>query len=174
MRLLQSEAPGVAIVDITLQDGSAGSRLELVMQMKATRPDVNLIVLSMQEEGLFAGRSVRAGAAGFVSKAAPAATLLKAINSALSGKVDLSESERWRTVASRKGVRSPEDMLSERELDIFRRIGLGQSVDQIAKQLHLSPRTVGTYRDRMREKLGLETAAALLRHATLWVSAQSS
>jgi DNA-binding NarL/FixJ family response regulator len=68
--------------------------------------------------------------------------------------------------------RSPVELLSDREMDIFRRIGAGQTVEEIAAQLHLSDKTVSTYRDRIRAKLQLDSAAALVRHACLWLHEQ--
>lgn len=170
LRLLRSENPDMAIVDISLQEGNG---LELIKQMKATHPDVRIIVLSMHEEEMFAARALRAGAVGYVSKHAPARTIIMAIDCVLGGKLFLSEKETTRILTQATTgtaeTRNPIESLSDRELDIFRRIGLGETPESIAQQLHLSAKTVSTYRDRIRAKLNLDSAATLARHACLWV-----
>lgn len=169
LRLLRAENPDMAIIDLSLREGNG---LELIKQIKATHPDVRVIVLSMHDEEMFAARALRAGALGYVSKHAPAKTIISAIHAVLAGQMFLSDRVANRLlsdVARKDRRRSPIETLSDRELDIFRRIGEGQSPEEIALQLHLSPKTVSTYRDRIRAKLDLDSAATLARHACLWV-----
>jgi DNA-binding NarL/FixJ family response regulator len=170
LQIVREEHPDLAVIDLSLDEGNG---LELIKRLKSSYPSLLTIVLSMHDEKLFAERSLRAGAMGYVSKHAPARTILTAIRQVLAGQIYLSEQMTAHLIKQAAGGKaeepgSPMDSLSDRELDVFRRLGQGLSIHQIAEQLHLSPKTVGTYRDRIRQKLGITSSAELSRHAYLW------
>lgn len=129
----------------------------------------------MHDERDYGERGLRAGAVGYVNKQSPARTILTAIARVLEGKLFCSEALTDR-VLSRAAMRlppadnSPVAGLSDRELEILRLIGAGLSTDQIAHRLHLSPNTIGTYRERLKAKLNLKGSTELSHFATLWVA----
>jgi DNA-binding NarL/FixJ family response regulator len=133
----------------------------------------------MHSESLYAERALRAGALGYVNKEQATDTIVDAIRQVLAGKVWLSEamSERMlkRTVGAGRHelTRSPVEALADRELEVFRLIGEGAKTAEIAKRLHLSVKTVETYRDRIRRKLDLSDGTKLAHFATQWVLEQA-
>jgi DNA-binding NarL/FixJ family response regulator len=174
LQLVRKESPDLAIIDISLNGGNG---LELVKQLRLTSPSLRIVMLSMHPEEMFAERSLRAGALGYVSKQAPARVLLTAIRQVLDGRIYLSEEMTARMLkrvasSNEESKPSPVEDLSDRELDVLHRLGQGLSLQQIAEQLHLSPKTVSTYRDRIRQKLELSNAAELSRYALLWLLEQ--
>jgi DNA-binding NarL/FixJ family response regulator len=174
LQLVRKESPDLAIIDISLNGGNG---LELVKQLRLTSPSLRIVMLSMHPEEMFAERALRAGALGYVSKQAPARVLVTAIRQVLDGRIYLSEEMTARmlkrvTSSSDESKPSPVEDLSDRELDVLHRLGQGLSLQQIAEQLHLSPKTVSTYRDRIRQKLELSNAAELSRYALLWLLEQ--
>ena len=161
--------PDVAIVDISL---SGGSGLDLVKDLRVHAPEVRIIVLSMHEENLYAERVLRAGARGYVMKRESTKKVLAAIRRVLDGGVYLSESfaavMAEKMVGSRVPVqtaRSPGELLSDRELEVFRFLGQGRGTPQIAETLGISLKTVQAYCARIKEKLGIANATELLREA---------
>lgn len=170
LELIDDEEPDLAVVDISLQEGSG---LELVKQIKSQHPSVETLVLSMHDENLYAERCLRAGAKGYVNKEAPAEKVIEAIREILGGRVYLSEhmSDRiLHRIVDRDATpeESPIDTLSDRELEVLELIGRGLTTRQIARQLHLSRKTVDTYRDHLKKKLQLKTANELVRYAVAW------
>ena len=161
--------PDVAIVDISL---SGGSGLDLVKDLRVHAPEVRVIVLSMHEENLYAERVLRAGARGYVMKRESTKKVLAAIRRVLDGGVYVSESfaavMAEKMVGSRVPVqiaRSPGELLSDRELEVFRFLGQGRGTPQIAETLGISLKTVQAYCARIKDKLGLANATELLREA---------
>jgi DNA-binding NarL/FixJ family response regulator len=134
-----------------------------------------MIVWSMYSEDLYAERALRAGARGYINKEQATSKIIEAIRDVLAGKVYLSPAMSEKLLkrhvgASRKSAgHSTIDSLSDRELDVFRLIGHGVKTAGIAAQLHLSVRTVETYRDRIRAKLDLSNGTELGRCAVQWV-----
>jgi DNA-binding NarL/FixJ family response regulator len=129
----------------------------------------------MYGEDLYAERALRAGAMGYINKEQATGKIIEAIRQVLAGKVYLSAAmtekllQRAIVQAGHDSSRSPIETLSDRELDVFRLIGQGLKTQAIAAQLHLSVKTVETYRDRIREKLALGDGAELTRCAVQWV-----
>jgi DNA-binding NarL/FixJ family response regulator len=128
----------------------------------------------MHPESLYAERALRAGALGYVNKDQATGTIVEAVRRVRDGKVWLSEAmaDRMlrRAVGGGEGVTaSPVDALADRELEVFRLIGRGVKTAEIAEQLHLSVKTVETYRDRIRQKLDLDDGTKLAHYATQWV-----
>jgi DNA-binding NarL/FixJ family response regulator len=171
MELVREEAPDVAVVDISLR-GSSG--LELIKDLKAQGIALPVLVLSMHEESLYAERVLRAGAKGYITKNEASSTVIAAIKAVLAGEIFVSKpamagileriSSGGRT-ADAHGV----GLLADRELEVFQLIGRGRSTKEIAVLLRLGETTVDTYRARIREKLGLRSAAELYLRAGQWV-----
>jgi len=161
----------VAIIDLTLEDGNG---IELIKQFKEQYPAMRLLVVSMHEESLFAERALRAGASGYVSKREAIRTVVQAVRTVMAGKVYLSPTmtERilqWAVDSKSEHTRAPLERLTDREIEIFEMIGRGLTSQEIAKQLQLSPKTVATYREHVKEKLELKNGAELTKHAVQWV-----
>ena len=172
LRLVEKSKPDVAIVDISLKTGDG---IDLIKRIKSRDQHVRMLVWSMYGENLYAERALRAGANGYITKEHATDRIVEAIREVLAGKVYLSPAMTdkllHRSVGSgRKRQNQPTiEALSDRELEVFRLIGRGVKTAEIAAQLHLSVRTVWTYRDRIREKLSLSDGAELVRNATHWV-----
>jgi len=169
MRQAKRLHPDLVLVDLGLRDGSG---LELIRQLREWRPELPILVVSMHEESIFAERAMRAGAMGYIMKEETPECLIRAIRKVLSGRVYLSESASEelleRIVVGDRAGNDPIHSLSNRELFIFQAIGEGLSSQEIAERLHLSVKTVETYRARIKERLNISSAADLLRHALRW------
>lgn len=163
--------PDVAVVDLVLGPGSDG--LELVKWIHANHPSTRCVVSSMHDERLYGERALRAGAYGYVSKSAPARTVLDAIRKARAGEMHFSAGLVDAMLRGAKGMgprqRTPMEQLSDRELQVFRAIGQGMTSKEIAHRLNVSVSTIDTYRERLKGKLGLANAAELVHRATRWM-----
>src|ERR1700737_5383837 len=160
-------APNLVIVDISL---NAASGLELIKDLNIQYPAVAALVLSMHEEELYAERAMRAGARGYVRKRETSKNILAAIRRVLEGGIYVSEklsnAMALKFLKGHEAVgipRSRVDQLTDREVEVFHLLGQGRSTSQIADELHLSLKTVQAYCVRAKEKLGLGTAAELVR-----------
>lgn len=165
--------PDLVILDLML--GNADG-LELIKQIRALRPGLLILVISMHDEWIYAERALRAGASGYIMKKEPMEEVRNAIHAVLRGEVYLSG--RMRVLMEEKGlapnpvqslVPQASPPLSDRELHVYRLIGAGLSTKQAAHALHLSVKTIETYRENLKLKLGLRNAAELLRAAKAWV-----
>ena len=168
---LRTNQPDLVIVDLVLE-GCDG--LDLVKHMKTRHPQIPALVLSMHDEAVYAERSLRAGARGYVTKQELDDTLLTAIHRLLDGEVYMSHKLEARLAAKfvtgrTLNTNSVLDTLSDRELQVFRLIGQGRSTRQIAETLHLSIKTVESHREHIKQKLSIESAAELAQRATQWV-----
>jgi DNA-binding NarL/FixJ family response regulator len=171
MRQVGESRPDLAIVDIGLKSGNG---LDLIKRIKAHDPSVRVIVSSMHDERLYGERALRAGAEGYVNKQDPARTIIYAIRHVLEGKMYFSEEFTNRVLQRARGgdeafQDSPIDVLSDRELEVFRLVGQGLTSREIANKLHVSSSTVDTYRERLKTKLNLKGGAELVHQATQWV-----
>jgi DNA-binding NarL/FixJ family response regulator len=162
--------PDVVLLDLRLPDGDG---MDLIRELSETHPQTRIIALSQLDEDTYAHRALRAGARGYVMKSEATETALSAIQTALRGETYVS-----RRVAARltqnlfpdPASSSPElARLSDRELQVFQLLGSGSSTREIAERLKISPKTVETYREHLKEKLRLSDGATLIRAATLWV-----
>ncbi|HVX15199.1 MAG TPA: response regulator transcription factor [Pirellulales bacterium] len=162
--------PDVAIIDLTLKDGNG---IELIKELHARSTHTKLLVLTMHDESLFAERALRAGAVGYVSKHEASRTIVKAVRAVLAGNLYLSQrmTERMvqRAVGTSAPAGSPLEQLTDREIEVFEMIGQGLTSREIAERLDLSPKTVETHREHLKEKLGLKNASELTKHAVQWV-----
>ena len=171
LRLAAAADPDVAVIDIALKDGNG---LDLIRRLRARNDRFRTIVWSMYSEDLYAERALRAGAMGYINKEQATGKIIEAIRQVLDDKIYLSpamtEKLLRRTVgpAGQEAGQSPFESLSDREMEVFRLIGQGLKTQEIAGRLHLSVKTVETYRDRIREKLGLADGAELARSALRW------
>jgi DNA-binding NarL/FixJ family response regulator len=175
MQGIRSSNPDVVLVDITLADSSG---LELVKTIRNELEDLPVLVVSMHDESLYAERALRAGAMGYVMKNEPARTVMAAIHSVLRGEMYLSQ--KMSSSVLSKFMRgeteepmSPLEILSDRELEVFRMLGQGKGTRQIAQDLDLSIPTIQSFRNRIKEKLHLKTATELVLHAIHWVQSAS-
>jgi len=167
LKVLSEVKPDVAIVDVTL---ASGDGIELCRQIHEQWPSVGILVLSMHDESLYAERVLRAGARGYIMKQAPQDAVMTAIRRVLKGETYLSDAMASKLLRSFSGSRSTADVpplerLSDRELQIFRMIGQGRSVKDIADELFLSPKTVETHKEHIKQKLNLQSSNDLLRYA---------
>ena len=167
---VEKAGPDIVVVDLSLKSGHG---IDLIEQLKAKDERIKTLVSSMHDEMLFAERVLRAGAMGYVSKQEPPETLLQAIRQVLRGEVYLSPRMTNRLL---RGVatgalpqRNPIQGLSNRELEVYEMIGQGLTVQQIAGKLNLSPKTVETHREKVKQKLNLQRSAELNRRAVQWV-----
>lgn len=172
MEAIRELKPDMAIVDISLKETSG---LELIKDIKIQHPSMPILTLSMHEESVYAERALRAGAKGYIMKREATKKVVTAIRKVLRGQLYLSEKMTTRLV--RKFVdgkpeagTSPIDRLTDRELEVFCLLGRGNGTRQISEQLHLSVKTIETYRSRIKEKLNLTSASELLQHAFQWVN----
>ena len=164
---IEQTKPDLVIADISLKDSSG---LELVRNLKARHPGLPVLVLSVHDESVYAEVAFRAGALGYLMKDEALEKLLVAVRRVLSGAIYVSDAMAVKLL--QKQIRgqsnaqsSPAEVLSDRELEVFQLIGGWKTTRQIADELHLSVKTVETYKARIMEKLELNTRAALVRFA---------
>jgi len=164
-----TQRPDLVVVDVSLKSGDG---IELVKDLKALYPRLPTVVLSMHDEVLYAERALRAGAAGYVMKRASTGEVLQAIRQVLAGAVYVSADIKNRLLLRLAGApapaRSPLELLSDRELEVYRLTGEGLTLPQIAAQLKIATSTVETHRAKIKTKFGLQTMAELFRHAAQW------
>jgi len=171
LQLVNSTKPDLVVVDISLKSGNG---IELIKRIKSRQPKIKMLVSSMHDENLYAQRALNAGAMGYVNKQEATEKVVEAILHVLRGEIFLSPAMRERLL--HRLVRdpnalnqSPVETLSDRELEVFQQIGTGLTTRQIAKEMHLSAKTIETYREHIKTKLSIDTAAELSRHAVQWV-----
>lgn len=154
----------VVILDITMP-GRSG--LEVLKEIKRSRPKLPVLVLSMHPEDQFAVRMLKTGAAGYLTKESAGEELVGAINKVMAGGRYISPSlaERMASYLDIDVHKAPHERLSDREFLILRMIASGKSVGQIAKELSLSVSTVSTYRARILEKTDMKNNAELTSYA---------
>jgi DNA-binding NarL/FixJ family response regulator len=171
---IRSSKPDVVLVDISL---AGGSGIDLIREIKAEFEELPVLVVSMHDESLYAERALRAGAMGYVMKHEPAKTVKAAIQKVLGGDMYLSE-KMASSVISRfmrgepEQPKSPIQTLSDRELEVFRMLGQGKGVRQIAEELEVTIPTVNSFRNRIKEKLGLKSSTEVMLHAIQWVQTE--
>ena len=150
--------PDLAIVDLSLEGGEDG--LDLVKALKVRSPPIPALALSMHPEALYAERALRAGARGYLAKQQLGEAVLVAIRRVLAGRIYMSEALGMelasRFVGGDRNPKSPLASLSDRELQVFRLIGEGRRTREIAPILNLSPKTIESYREHLKQKLDID------------------
>lgn len=162
-RLVRTKAFDVALLDIALP-GKNG--LELLKQLRMEKPKMAVLILSMYSEDVYAIRALKLGASGYLTKNNPSATLIAAVRKVAAGGKYISPGlvDKLADMVDSES-RMPHEILSDRELEILKLIAAGESLVTIGLMLHLSPKTITTYRARILEKMDLTSNAELARYA---------
>ena len=176
MDVIRKLNPDLAIVDLSLP-GANG--IELIKNIRAEFSKLPILVLSMHDESLYALRALRAGAEGYVMKHEAMTNVIQAIREVFNGRPYLSPAMAAQVItkfANRQaeGETDAVERLSDRELEVLELIGKGNDVRQIAKALHLSPKTVETHRSHIKDKLDLKNSREVARFALQWLSARNA
>ena len=171
LQIVKSEGAELAIVDLSLHDGHG---LDFIKLLHKLFPQTKAIVHSMHDDFLYAERSLKAGAHGYVNKRSNPVDLLEAINRVLDGQIYLPPETMQRMLGRQVHsgadvVNSDVSVLSDRELEVFHLIGQGLSNRHISNRLHVSPHTVDSHREKIKTKLGLKSGTELSRRAFQWV-----
>lgn len=171
MRGIRECQPDVVLVDISL---SGASGIDLIKSIKSEFEDMPILVVSMHDESLYAERALRAGSMGYVMKHEPAKTMKAAIYKVLDGDMHLSEKMSSSVIARLMHGQadepgSPIEKLSDRELEVFRMLGQGKAVRTIAEDMSVTIPTINSFRNRIKEKLGLKSSTEVMLHAIQWV-----
>ena len=169
-RIIEAEAPDLVLMDLSLPHGNA---LALVRDLRQRYPALKILVVSMHEERLYAERALRAGADGYITKAEAVDRIIEAVKVVLGGRFYLKAEWAARLLRqSMRGVKSsgaePEDVLSDRELEVFTLMGQGHGTREIAERLQRSTKTIDSHREHIKHKLGASDNASLLRMAVIW------
>jgi two-component system response regulator NreC len=159
-RYVRGHHPDVVVLDLNMPGGAV---LEAIPEMRKEEPDSQIVVLTMQEDPAFAREALRAGALAYVLKEAADSELVEAVRRAAAGEIYLNPQLGAR-IASEPPPGPPDD-LTEREVEVLRRIALGHTNREIADQLYLSVRTVETHRQHIQQKLRLNSRAELVQYA---------
>lgn len=167
---IQRLKPDLVILDLSLKDGDG---ISLIKDISKNYKNMPVLVVSMHDESIFAERSLIAGAKGYINKRETSVSIIEAIHSLLKGKVFVSDTIKEEILyhlvsGSDADNKFPIDRLTDREMEVFQLIGKGLSSNEIANKLNLSIKTIGTYRERIKEKLHIKHASELTRHAMLW------
>lgn len=172
--LITQRGAQVAIIDISLQ-GASG--LELLKNLKAAGVTIPVLILSMHDESLYAERALRAGARGYITKNEASAKVMTALRQVLAGEIYVGTKAATKILGnlSHNGQGgSGVERLTDRELEVFEKIGRGRTTREISIQLGVGAATVETHRSRIKEKLRLENGAQLQREALRWVQATAT
>ena len=167
MEALDAE-PDVVVLDLSL---GATNGLDLIRDIKGRLPQTAVLVVSMHDELLYAERSLRAGASGYVMKHEATDAIVRAIRTVSSGDIFVSETvsrRLLRRVVGAAPTNSPLDELTDRELHVFALLGRGLGTRAIAEEMHISVKTVESYRARLKEKMKLASGTELVRFAVRW------
>jgi len=176
LRDLTEKQPHIVILDLSLGQDDG---FELIKTIRRDYPGVFVLVLTMHDETYFAERALRAGATGYVTKQEAGESVLFAIRSLLEGAMYVSDQISPKLIKRLRERRTLHDdplmgRLSNRERQVFTRIGRGDTVQEIAQALGLGVKTVETYRAKIREKLDLRDSMELKRYAVRWILSRES
>jgi DNA-binding NarL/FixJ family response regulator len=169
---IEDHTPDLALVDISLKGG--GSGLELLKSIRQKHPDLKTLAVSMHDEETYALRALKAGAQGYVMKHEGTEKIREAIRCVLGGRTYLS-ANMTQTAVNHLGSggvprdSSPSAVLSDRELELFELTGQGKEINEIARVMNISPRTVEVHRSHIKKKLGLRTSTEIFQCAYEWL-----
>lgn len=163
--------PDLILVDLSLKEGQG---IDLIMKVDKSKNPIPMLVLSMHDEAIHAERCILAGAKGYIMKQEASESVIEALRHILAGNIYVSSKIMNKMVGKLTGKPGSADIsatnrLTNRELEVLTLIGKGLSAAEIAEKLHISAKTIGTYRERLKEKLKLKHGAELVRYAVLWV-----
>lgn len=166
--------PDLVLLDLWL---GGGDGLDLIKSLKSQYPSLRILVISFSDETVYAARSLRAGARGYVMKSQPSKEVLTAIRTVLADELYVSSTIASLMLSKSVGLSharqsSTSELLTDRELQILQLLGAGQSTRKIAEALNLSFKTVEAHRDNIKHKLNLQDAVELIRYATTWLQEQ--
>jgi DNA-binding NarL/FixJ family response regulator len=171
-RLVEQSKPDLMLLDLRLKGGDA---LDLIKSLRVQQPEVKVLVLSQYDELIFAERTLRAGASGYIMKENATDEVLRAVRKVLTG--ELYFSERVAAAVVRRTLREKPtasglglERLSDRELQVFQLLGASYSPREIAEQFHLSRKTIETHCEKIKHKLSLHNAAELKQFARKWAA----
>jgi DNA-binding NarL/FixJ family response regulator len=162
LALVRAQDYDVAVLDMSMP-GLSG--LDLVKRLKAEKPRLKILVLSMHGEQQYAARALKAGAAGYLNKDSAAEQLVGALRKIAAGGVHVSDTAAAGLIFARSEAGAPHERLSDREFEVFKQLAGGASPTGIARQLNVSVKTVSTHKARILDKLGLSGTAELVRYA---------
>ena len=168
IQAIREHDPDMVIVDISLKDTSG---VELIKDLKVQRPDLPVLTLSMHDEAVYGERALRAGARGYIMKQEATEKVVTAIRRVLRGEVYVSDGMAAKMVSKLVGG-SSEFIRVERPVGRRHMIGEGYNTREMAEKLHLSVKTIETYRAHIKDKLSLQDASELLRAAIQWVNTE--
>ena len=177
IEIVRKAKPDLVILDLSLAKADG---IEVVKQLKSEMPKLPVLVISMHEESVYAERVLRAGARGYVMKKEPSERVFLAIESLLRGDIFVSErikqdmlqySATGKRISNEGG--EPLGHLTDREMQVFRLLGDGISTREIAERLHLSVKTIESYRENLKVKLNVPSGAALIQRAIQWARSQT-
>ncbi len=171
-------APDLIIADISL-DGMNG--IEFIKRIHSQLPRLEVLVVSMHEESLYAERALHAGAAGYLMKSEAENRVIPAIRQVLNGRYAVSDRIQDQIMLQFSGQTSVKaavessntlSKLSDRELEVFELHGRGKKTREMAEALNISPKTIATHRGRIKTKLGVDSTPELVRRAVLWIQSE--
>lgn len=171
MRVIDSQPIDVMIIDLCMP-GTSG--IDLIRDLRAQKPGIPVLVVSMHDERLYAERVLRAGARGYIMKQENPKRILDGLRAVMRGELFISDRIATHLLHVAVGNQTGHggtlgiDRLSDRELQVFEALGKGNSTRGIAEDLHLSVKTVETYRAHIKRKLGLENGNELMLAAARW------
>lgn len=175
MVVLDRLKPDLVLVDISLP-GRSG--IDLLQDLRVVYPNLPVLVLSMHDESLYAERVLRAGARGYIMKDEGGGHLVAAVRKVLAGEVYVSPKMQSRILeqisgsSRRKNTAPTVEGLTDREFEVFRLVGQGKATREIADELHISVKTVEVHRLNIKHKLGVKSAAELVRFAVRWTESE--
>lgn len=171
MKALEKQIPDVIVVDLSLNKASG---IDVIKNVKNCYSEVNMIVLSMHDEQIFAERAIRAGATGYVMKCEQPKELMSAIKKVAAGKLYFSE--KMTSLLLHKAINMKDndsreliETLSDREFQVFQLIGQGVSTKEIADILNLSSKTIDSFREKIKLKLNFSNSSELVQYAIKWL-----
>ena len=169
--IIEQDMPDLMIVDISLAESNG---IDLVAELRCKCPDLPILVLSMYDDSMYAERALMAGARGYVMKRRAIAQVVEAVRQVLSGHIYASDKIKEKLlnrIISRKpsAMGFSMEILTNREIEVFRLMGEGLDSKEIAARLNLSMKTVGTHRENIKEKLHLKHYTELVKAAVHWV-----
>jgi len=174
LETIEEIEPDIAIVDVSLK-GQSG--IELIKNIRIRYPELPILVFSIHDESIYSEITLRAGAKGYIMKQETSDKIITAIHRVLDGNIYISDRMASKMLCkffdNQPGKNgSPSELLSDRELEVFRLIGMGFGTRQIANELFLGIKTIETYRAHIKKKLKLKNASELIKYAIQWVQSE--